>query len=133
MHYSASVHKPRSGGFRMVTSNMYEPIGERDVLMHLSLDGEKMTAWQTVYPLSYPLTGTYSLDDYKMIVEMLDNNGGNYRFTYTVITGDLLVLESIDYDEKSAYGEWIEAHVPLESVLYRRDSWSDNNKKEDQY
>lgn len=133
MHYSASVHRPGSGGFRMVSSNMYDPISERGVLMHLSLDDEKMTAWQMLYPLSYPLTGTYSLEDHKMIVEMTDNNGGSYSFTYTVITRDLIVLEQIEYNDKAAYGEWIEAHVPLETVLYRHDFWSDTNKKEDQY
>ena len=117
----------------MVTSNMYEPIGTNDSFIHLSLDDETMTSWQMMYPLNNPLTGTYSLDDHSMIVEMTDNNGGTYRFTYTVITRDLLVLASIEYDEKAAYGEWIEAHIPLESVLYRQDQWSDSNKKVDQY
>ena len=133
MYYSASVHKPKSGGYRMVTSGMYDPIEESDVLIHLSLDAENMTARQSNYPLSYLFEGTYSLEDHKLIVEMKDNNNGNYRFTYTVISGELLVLETIAYDEKAAYGEWIEAHIPLESVLYRQDLWSDTNKKEDQY
>ena len=77
--------------------------------------------------------GTYSLEDHQMIVTLSDNNGGTYRFTYTVITRDLIVLQEIDFDEKAAYGEWIKAHVPLDSVMYRNDLWSDTNLKENQY
>lgn len=133
MHFSAAIHRPTSGGFRMVSSDMYEPIHERSVLMHLSLDAEEEKVQQTIYPLSQTMMGSYTLDEHKMTVVLTDQNGGTYRFMYTVITRDLLVLEAIEYDDRAAYGAWIEAHVPLESVLYRYDIWSDTNLKENQY